>query len=96
MCDKCGAIFSENEEDWSTFSGSIKKRREDGSRYTETVAQDACPPCTGGTHPVTPRVAIGGAPFPGPAAPETRADPARIATLEHELGMDETPGASGA
>lgn len=92
MCDKCGTIFSENDEDWSTFSGTIKKRREDGSRYTETVTQDACSACTGGSQPVTPRVqAIGAAPFPEPAAPETRADPARIRTLEHELGMD-APG----
>lgn len=57
MCDKCGQIFSENEEDWSTFSGSRKRRREDGSRYTETIDQDACPACTNGSRPVHPRLA---------------------------------------
>jgi hypothetical protein len=89
MCDKCGTIFSENDEDWSTFSGSVKRRREDGSRYSETVSQDACSACTGGTQPVTPRVlGPGAAPFPGPASPAPRADPAYTAALEHELGMD--------
>jgi hypothetical protein len=58
MCDKCGQIFSENEEDWSTFSGALKRRREDGSRYTEQVSQDACPKCTNGSAVVTPRLAI--------------------------------------
>jgi hypothetical protein len=58
MCDKCGEIFSENEDDWSTFNGSLKRRREDGSRYTESVAQDACAKCTNGGKVVTPRLAI--------------------------------------
>jgi hypothetical protein len=101
MCDKCGNIFSENEEDWSTFTGAVKRRREDGSRYTEQISQDACPVCTGGTQVVTPRVAIGAAPFPAPsgAAPAGHADPLRIQALEHELGMDPlpdvTPGPAG-
>jgi hypothetical protein len=76
MCDKCGTIFSENEEDWSTFSGTMKRRREDGSRYTESVAQDACSKCTNGNTVLTPRLAIPGKP-----------DPARIKTLEQELGI---------
>ncbi len=97
MCDKCGNIFSENEEDWSTFSGTVKRRREDGSRYTETVTQDACSACTAGTQPVTPRLAVtGAAPFPVAVPSPPRADPARIATLERELGMDTDPGAGGA
>ena len=58
MCDKCGQIFSENAEDWSTYQGSMKRRREDGSRYTESVTQDACPACTNGTTVLTPRLAI--------------------------------------
>lgn len=58
MCDVCGKIFSENEEDWSTFQGSRKRRREDGSRYVESVDQDRCPACTNGSHPVTPHLAI--------------------------------------
>ena len=93
MCDKCGDIFSENEEDWSTFSGSVQRRRENGSRYTETVNQDACPPCTAGTKPVKPRVAIAAeATFPDHApVPAGRPDYARIAELEAENGI--TPAA---
>src|SRR6266581_609034 len=48
MCDRCGVIFSENAEDWST--GSITRSRKDdkGRRVSETVQQDACPSCTNG------------------------------------------------
>lgn len=94
MCDKCGNIFSENDDGWSTFSGTAMRRREDGSRYSESVSQDACAACTGGNNgPVVPRIpaaaaAIGAAPFPAPGPPAPRADPTRIAELEHELGMD--------
>lgn len=95
MCDKCGNIFSENEEDWSTFSGTVKRRREDGSRYAETVTQDACSKCTGGTQVMTPRVALGAAPFPDPAAPAPRADPVRTAELERELGMNQDGWSGG-
>ena len=92
MCDKCGRIFSENDDGWSTFTGTAKRRREDGSRYTESVTQDACAPCTSGTQPVTPRLAVEAAPFPEDhPVPARHADPARIAALEHELGMDEHP-----
>ena len=58
MCDKCGQIFSENAEDWSTYQGTLKRRREDGSRYTESVTQDACPTCTNGNTVLIPRLAI--------------------------------------
>lgn len=85
MCDKCGQIFSENEEDWSTFSGSRKRRREDGSRYTETIVQDACPPCTNGDTVIKPRLAI----------PEGRPDYGKIAALETELGVGDTKPAAG-
>jgi hypothetical protein len=94
MCDKCGNIFSENDEDWSTFTGTRKRRREDGSRYTESITQDACPSCTGGTQPVTPRLALQqAAPFPAapPAPAGHHPDYPRIAQLERELGMDPLP-----
>jgi hypothetical protein len=92
MCDKCGDIFSENDEDWSTFSGSVQRRRENGSRYTETVNQDACPPCTAGTKPVKPRVAIA-APFPAEhdPVPLGKPDYERIAELEAEAGITPAP-----
>jgi hypothetical protein len=77
MCDKCGQIFSENAEDWSTYQGSMKRRREDGSRYTESVTQDACTACTNGNTVLTPRLAI-------PA----KADPALYQEfLEKEAGL---------
>lgn len=88
MCDKCGEIFSENQDGWSTFSGTAMRRREDGTRFQETVAQDACTTCTAGPQQVTPRIPIGAAPFPEPAPSPARADPAYTAALEHELGMD--------
>jgi acetone carboxylase gamma subunit len=99
MCDKCGNIFSENEEDWSTFSGSFMRRREDGSRRQETLSQDACPDCTAGRTVVKPRVstiaAIAAAPsFPvAHDVPPNKPDYARIAELEAENGI--TPTATG-
>lgn len=46
MCDRCGVVFSENAEDWSTFQGSRTRRDSDGRRFSETIIQDACPDCT--------------------------------------------------
>lgn len=85
MCDKCGRIFSENEEDWSTFSGARKRRREDGSRYTESIDQDACPECTNGATVVTPRLAL----RPG------QADYEKIMRLEAEAGITKPEKAGG-
>jgi hypothetical protein len=81
MCDKCGTIFSENDEDWSTFTGALKRRREDGTRYTEQVTQDACPACTNGSHAVTPRLAIT---VPKGADPELYEE-----FLRHQAGLDD-------
>lgn len=49
MCDNCGNIFSENDEGWTTFSGSRSRKREDGSRYVENTIKDACSPCSNKT-----------------------------------------------
>lgn len=62
MCDRCGTIFSENAEDWSTFTGTRRTRDEASNRYRyEEITQDACPDCTrkvyGGETPA-PRTAI--------------------------------------
>lgn len=47
MCDRCGRIFSENADDWSTFSGSRRVRNKETGQYTRVdVDQDACPRCT--------------------------------------------------
>lgn len=44
MCDECGAIFSEREEDWQT--GSIFTIRKNGASVQ--VQQDRCPGCAVG------------------------------------------------
>lgn len=49
MCDNCGKVFSENEEGWTTFSGSKVKRDKYGDRYTETISKDACADCSTNT-----------------------------------------------
>lgn len=46
MCDRCGKIFSENAEDWSSFTGMRRTRDASGRRDYEEIAQDACPACT--------------------------------------------------
>lgn len=77
MCDKCGEIFSENAEGWSTYSGSVKRRGEKGGAEWQTLTQDACPACTNGTSVPTPRLAI----------PAGKPDYAKIAELERETGV---------
>lgn len=54
MCDKCGNIFSENEDGWSTFSGTRLKRDSDGFKRAESVVQDACAKCTNGMFTTSP------------------------------------------
>ena len=47
MCDRCGTIFSELAEDWTTFSGSQRRRDPaTGKYYTNDVMQDSCPKCS--------------------------------------------------
>lgn len=46
MCDRCGTIFSERDEGWSTFSGSTRKRDNEGKWVTQTDSLDSCPECT--------------------------------------------------
>lgn len=47
MCDRCGTIFSENAEDWSTFSGVRRIKDKATGRYVnDEIQQDACPRCT--------------------------------------------------
>lgn len=45
MCDRCGLIFSENEDGWQTFQGATIKRTEGGGSKSVTVMMDACPAC---------------------------------------------------
>jgi uncharacterized protein YbbK (DUF523 family) len=46
MCDRCGTIFSEKADDWSTFGGTRTKKDERGERVTIQETMDACPECT--------------------------------------------------
>jgi hypothetical protein len=80
MCDRCGNIFSENSEDWSTFNGTIMRKDDSGRRVSETVVQDACGQCTNGKSAPAPRLAIQG-----------RYDPEKTAQLEEELRIGQQP-----
>lgn len=46
MCDQCGTVFSERADDWSTYSGSRRKRDTNGQVVTISDTLDACPDCT--------------------------------------------------
>jgi len=56
MCDRCGSVFSENSEGWSTDSRTVNRVRDDGKRYTVTMQVDQCAPCVGSPAPVAPRI----------------------------------------
>jgi hypothetical protein len=47
MCDRCGTIFSERADGWSTFSGTTRKRDPETGKF-DTVSDtlDSCPECT--------------------------------------------------
>ena len=46
MCDRCGTVFSERGEGWSTFSGSTRKKDAEGKWVTVTDTLDSCPECS--------------------------------------------------
>lgn len=84
-CGKCGGIFSENEEDWSTFNGTQSRRdKATGRKFTETVEDDQCPQCTRGEPPLPnrPRLpligAYGNQPAPAIAMLDTK-------PMDHDL-----------
>lgn len=46
MCDRCGNVFSENTDGWTTVSGSRRVRNAETKRYyMQEVTQDYCGPC---------------------------------------------------
>ena len=47
MCDRCGTVFSERADDWSTYTG-IRRRRNKETGQLEQIqdTMDACPECT--------------------------------------------------
>lgn len=47
MCDRCGTIFSERADDWSTYTGSRRRRDKTTGQVTVSAdTLDACPECT--------------------------------------------------
>lgn len=47
MCDRCGTVFSERADDWSTYTGSRqRKNKETGRVEPVSDTMDACPECT--------------------------------------------------
>jgi hypothetical protein len=58
MCDRCGNIFSEREDGWSTFTGSTVKRDQNGQQRATTDQIDTCQVCTTIGSNVTPKLAI--------------------------------------
>jgi len=46
MCDRCGTVFSERAENWTTFSGATRKKDAEGKWVTVSDTMDQCPECT--------------------------------------------------
>lgn len=57
MCDRCGAIFSEREDGWTTFTGTRVARDQHGQQRNTTEQIDTCAACTIGPAQ-TPRLAL--------------------------------------
>lgn len=100
MCDKCGTIFSENDDGWSSTNGAVQRRRENGTRYAEQVTKDFCARCMGNGEQPAPRLptqaAIGaGTPgSPGSSPAEQDMDHYRLAELERTVNELRWPGAT--
>lgn len=59
MCDKCGEIFSENADNWDTYSVNKRIRDEKtGEVRVKIETRDACPMCSLPEAPPAPRVAL--------------------------------------
>jgi hypothetical protein len=43
MCDMCGTVFSERAEGWSTFTGSTRRKNDQGQWVNVTDTLDSCP-----------------------------------------------------
>jgi uncharacterized protein YbbK (DUF523 family) len=49
MCDRCGEVFSEREDGWTTMTGTTMRRDEKGDMKRTTEQLDACPGCSAGS-----------------------------------------------
>jgi hypothetical protein len=57
MCDRCGNIFSEREDGWTSMQGTTMRRDEKGQMRQTTEALDACPRCSAGPTVPKPQLA---------------------------------------
>lgn len=57
MCDRCGNIFSEREDGWTTMTGTTMRRDAEGRMRQSTEQLDACPRCTTGQNVPRPMLA---------------------------------------
>lgn len=84
MCDKCGTVFSENEDGWQTFTATTTKYDDSGQARQIQQRLDACPSCS-----LVPKRQF---------AKELEAhmngdeQAQKIAKLEREVGIDEETG----
>lgn len=46
MCDRCGTVFSERAENWSTFTGTTRRKTATGEWQNVTDSLDSCPECS--------------------------------------------------
>ncbi len=60
MCDRCGSIFSEREEGWSSVQSQRTVKDDTGRRVTVNENLDVCSGCGvgGGPSVPTPRLAL--------------------------------------
>jgi len=57
MCDRCGNVFSERADGWTSMQAQ-RVTRKDGRQVVTMENLDACPPCSEGADDVTPRIAV--------------------------------------
>jgi len=58
MCDRCAAIFSENEENWSSAIGTQFYTDDRGRKQERQVQEDRCGNCNGTPQTLRPTLAI--------------------------------------
>jgi hypothetical protein len=84
LCDKCGEVFSENENGWQTFTATTMQEDENGVMTEVKQALDACPACA-----MIPKRKFE---REQKALEEGKETEARIARLERETGLNEETG----
>lgn len=58
MCDKCGRVFSESEENWSTGTGVQFYTDDKGRRAQRDRQSDQCGTCNGTPQDVRPNLGV--------------------------------------